>query len=170
MARILAIKSVKSKSGKPFVLLTTSNGDVWIPYGQWSASNSVNLQSYVGGEIAVMYFKKGDTLLSGTICEVDNVIVDSFIASQNPRVLALVEAELVQQGADDMALLAMQARKKRLATAVTASNDATKAEQPAESAENATPNVEEPAVETPAVETTEEEVATTPAVETTDAE
>lgn len=86
---IIAIKSVVSKNGKPFILVTTADRDHWVAYGMWTSRGlSANLEAYVGGSFEGDYFQAGETLLNGDEAQDSNIILRDFVATQNPTVLA----------------------------------------------------------------------------------
>ena len=87
--KILAIKPIVTKAGKPVILVQTASTDVWLsPKQMQSKGCSVSLDSYVGGDIEVDHYKQGDKLIDGTICTTDNKLLKDFIISANPAVLA----------------------------------------------------------------------------------
>lgn len=87
--KILSIKPVTTKKGNPQILIQTASQDVWVSVKQWQSKGcSNNLDSYVGGDIEVDYFKTGEKLINGTDCTKDNILLRDFIPSANPIVLA----------------------------------------------------------------------------------
>lgn len=113
--RILAIKAVKTKLGKPNVLISTAEKDHWVAYGMWTShGNSENLEAYVGGEFTGDYFKKGETLLNGNVAENDDVILRDFSASMNPAVLAGAIAMENREKAQSLTDAALLFRRKRI--------------------------------------------------------
>ncbi len=89
MSKILAIKPVVTKAGKPMILIQTAASDLWLsPKQMQSKGCSVSLDSYVGGDIEADYYKMGDKLIDGTLCTTDNKLLKDFVISANPAVLA----------------------------------------------------------------------------------
>ncbi len=112
---ILAIKHVTSKVGRPLILVTTAAKDFWLTPKQWNSKGaSAALDSYVGGNIDVDYYKEGDTLINGTDkCTKDETLVKDFYVSANSAVLAnafALESSAKMQKSMDMG--ALFARKK----------------------------------------------------------
>jgi len=115
MAKILAIKSVFTKAGKPNVLVSTAEKDIWVPYGQWQSKGaSDNFDGYVGGNIEVDFFAKGDILLNGQECTQDGIILRDFAVSMNPAVVAYAVAAETAQRASKLSDAAAIFRRRRL--------------------------------------------------------
>jgi hypothetical protein len=101
--RILALKPVQTKAGKPMILVQTATTDVWLSPKQLTSKGcSLSLDVYVGGDIAIDYHKKGDVLLNGAICDTDDKLLKDFIISANPSVLAAALAIESKQKMEDM--------------------------------------------------------------------
>lgn len=115
--KIAAIKSVRTKLGKPNVLVTTIDGKQhWCPYGSWHAKgNSDALDAYVGGEFLFDYFQEGEELLSGDLATSSDVILRDFSASMSPLVVATIAAIGIQKQSEDMQIAAAMFRTRRLA-------------------------------------------------------
>lgn len=93
MSKILAIKHVATKAGKPNVLVSTAAQDVWVPFGQWQSKGaSAILDGYVGGSIETDFYAKGELLLNGQECTQDGIILRDFSVSMNPQVAAYAAA------------------------------------------------------------------------------
>lgn len=115
MAKILAIKSVFTKAGKPNVLVSTAEKDHWVPFGQWKSKGaSMNFDAYVGGQIETDYFKKDDELLNGQLCTADNTILRDFSVSMNPLVAAYAVAAETATRASELSDAAAIFRRRRL--------------------------------------------------------
>ena len=133
---ILAIKHATSKAGKPFILVTTASKDIWLTPKQWASKGASSaLDSYVGGNVEVDYYKEGDLLLDGTsLCTKDDTLLKDFFISANSAVLAnafAIESSIKMQQANDMG--ALFARKK-------AESSAPKVEQVAQDAKTTSLN------------------------------
>lgn len=116
MSKILAIKSVTTKAGRPVVLVSTVERDHWVPFGMWhAAGNDVNFEAYVGGSFDSSYFKKGDTLISGDVAQDDDIILERFSASMNPEVLAHMAAITSNKKGEGLLEAAAMFRKKAAA-------------------------------------------------------
>lgn len=126
MSRILAIKQVTAKSGKPFVLVTTADRDHWVAYGMWNSRGlSANLESYVGGEFTADYFLKGEKLLNDDLAQDDNVILRDFVATMNSEVLAgAVARENAERASKASDAAAIFRRRRNEATAKAAADAA----------------------------------------------
>lgn len=113
--KILAIKHQSTKAGKPMIIISTADRDVWVTPKQFtSKGGSASLDSYVGGNIDVDYYAKGDALLNGQQCIDDNVILRDFVISANPAVLAnalAIESAMRMQNAVDSSALFARNRK-----------------------------------------------------------
>ena len=113
--KILAIKRVITKVGKPSILVQTATGNHWPTPGQWKSTGaSQTLDNYVGGDIDVEYFKEGELLFDGeTTCTKDDTILKSVYATPNPKVLAealAIESAKVAEDFMDRSALFTQAR------------------------------------------------------------
>ena len=88
--KILTCKPVTTKAGNPKVLIQTATKDIWLSIKQWQSKNcSAGFDNYVGGDIEVSYYKIGELLRDGkTACTKDDSLVNDFIISANPVVLA----------------------------------------------------------------------------------
>lgn len=139
MSKILAIKSVLTKAGKPNVLVTTAERDHWVPFGMWNAAgNSANFESYIGGNIDADYFAEGEELISGDVAQADNMILRTFSASKNPRVLAEMDAIESAKKAEVLNEAALLFRRRRVeALAKKAAADAAAAKAAADAAAKA---------------------------------
>ena len=111
--RIIAIKHITSKAGKPLVLVNTPSKDLFIPFGQWKQAGSVNLQSYVGGDIEVNYYAKGEKLANGVECDTEGVLVKQVFPTQNAEVVGQVEAITVAKQAEEQEAKAAFMRRMR---------------------------------------------------------
>lgn len=89
MAKILEVKTIKTKLGAVRVLVTTPEKDVWVPFGQWMNKCKAPLDSYVGGEFQADYYQESEEMLNHEICTKSDVVLKDFMASVNPEVTAL---------------------------------------------------------------------------------
>lgn len=114
MSKILAIKAIKTKLGKPVILVTTAEKDHWCAYGMWTAKgNSEALDAYVGGEFSGDYYQEGEVLLSGDPVTQSDIILRDFSASMNPEVTARVAALGIAAKAESMNDAALLFRRRR---------------------------------------------------------
>lgn len=99
MSKILAVKPITTKAGRPMVIVSTIEKDHFVSRSQWSGhALSDVFDAYVGGEFDSDYYQKGDLLLDGvTVVEDSNVILRDFSASMNPVVTATIAATLIAQ-------------------------------------------------------------------------
>lgn len=125
MSKIIAIKSVKTKAGKPNVLVSTAEKDHWCPYGSWIAKGaSEALDAYVGGDFQADYFQEGELLLSGDAVTASDVILRDFVVTMNPMVVAGIAAIGVQQKGAEMQQAAAIFRRRRTDALAKATADA----------------------------------------------
>ncbi len=108
--KILAIKRIVTKLGKPSILVQTATKDIFVTPGQWAAQGaSQSLDNYVGGDIDANYFEEGEMLFDGTTpCTKSGVILKTVFVSANPAVLAhalAIESANVGQSFMDKAAL-----------------------------------------------------------------
>ena len=102
MSKIIAIKHVTTKAGKPNVLVTTAERDHWVSLGQWTnKAGKANIQNFVGGDFDANYFQVGDILLNGSACTESDIILDDFTVSMNEEVLARAEAVRAEKEMQD---------------------------------------------------------------------
>jgi len=121
MQTILSLKFQNSKLGKPLVIVTTPDRPHFLSVGQWvNKGYSMNLEAYVGGQIEVDYFQKGEELLNGDVAQDSDVITRDFIVKMDAEVLGkaiAAESATKAQGFADAARLfarnAAEARKKK---------------------------------------------------------
>jgi len=113
MARIIALKRVTTKAGKPNVLVSTGKADTWVPWGQWANKCSKNIDSYIGGDFEPIFYAKGEELLNGDTCTQAGLIVKDFVASMNPTIAAKVEYETQKAINEDMDDKAAYMRRMR---------------------------------------------------------
>ena len=120
--KILAIKSVTTKAGRPMILVSTAKSDIWLTVAQWNAKGaSATLDNYVGGDIEARYFEEGEELFDGTKCTASDKILDTFSASMNPAVLAhsvVIEANAKEQEALDVNALFARRRAAKATSKV----------------------------------------------------
>lgn len=131
MSKILSIKPITTKVGKPLILVTTvADGDVYVPYGSWVSGKKYSevLDSYVGGEFHADFYAEGEELLDGTKFEARNGtrILRDFTAAMNPVVAALLAHQSLKAQSDSMLEAAAMFRNRRNA-AITAKAAATPA-------------------------------------------
>lgn len=93
MSRIKSIKGVNTPKGVKILIETRDMQQVWIPLGQWNNKVGNNpMESYVGGEVQVDFYQKGDFMpLTGNTCTDSNKIMRDFSVSQNPEVAAIAQ-------------------------------------------------------------------------------
>jgi len=118
MSKILAVKPITTKAGRPMVIVSTIERDHFVTRAQWDAHKySPVFDAYVGGTFSADYFSKGDTLLSGDIVTDDGVILREFSAAQNPTVIAAIAGMLlVQENTAAQEMSALFARKRAAET------------------------------------------------------
>lgn len=118
MSKILAVKPVTNKAGRPMVIISTVEKDHWVTRAQWDGAKLLPaFDAYVGGSILTDYFKKGEQLLSGDVVDTDDIILRSFSVSMNPTVAAAVAGNLIlQEDAAAKEAAAMFARKRAAET------------------------------------------------------
>lgn len=100
MSKILAVKPITTKAGRPMVLVQTVDRPLghFVTRAQWDGHKlSPAFDAYVGGQFLSDYFQKGDLLLSGDVVEDDNIILRDFSASMNPIVVAQIAGMLINQ-------------------------------------------------------------------------
>ena len=116
---IVAIKSVTSKAGRPMILISTPEKDIWVTVKQWQAKGaSAILDSYVGGTIEADFYNVGDTMLNGEKCTTANTILNDFSVSVSPIVSARALAAEQQMRMDNaVSASALFARKRAEAKA-----------------------------------------------------
>lgn len=117
MSKILAIKPVTSKDGRPFVLVTTADRDIWITRKQWKGhGNTEVFDAYVGGSISTDYYQKGDLLLDGvTVCDESDRILRDFSAAMNVTVTASIAAQVIANQSAEAEEMANMFAKRRAA-------------------------------------------------------
>jgi hypothetical protein len=141
MAKILAIKPVVTKAGRPSVLIQTATADIWVSHKQYQSKGCSNtFENYVGGDIEADYYKTGEPLFDGTPCTKDDTIVRDFSMSANSMVLAsalAIESRLKAEEFSDKSALFARGRqaakdalialaaKKELADAASATAEGT---------------------------------------------
>jgi hypothetical protein len=92
--KIVSIKFVTSKAGKRLVLI---NDVIWVSLAQWTnAGGKLSALLQVGWNLTVTYFKVGDVLLNGTVCDKANTIVKSFGISPSATLVANLESEFAR--------------------------------------------------------------------------
>lgn len=115
MQKILGVKFVKGKAnGKGYILVTTPQRDHWIPLGMFrNEAQTDTFDAFVGGSINVNYYQKGDKLLDESICDADDIIVESINLAKNPDIVAKIAAEEQQRKSSEMDdLIALNKRKR----------------------------------------------------------
>lgn len=87
--KILAIKSITTKAGRPMILVQTAEKDMFITVKQWQSKGcSSILDSYVGGDIEADYYQEGDKMINDTVCTKNDTVLRDFSVSVNPVVSA----------------------------------------------------------------------------------
>lgn len=115
MAKIISTKVINAKSnGKPWVLVTTPEKDVFVPLGMFrNSAQTDTFDVFDDGEIFPTYFSKGDKLLNGSICTEDNTILESVVLRKNQTIVAKIAAEeQLRKTAQMDDMLALQKRKR----------------------------------------------------------
>lgn len=115
MSKILSLKAVTTKAGKPTIIVITDDGKTnWVPYGSWVGHGySETLDAYVGGEFHADYFQEGDTLLSGDAVTKSDIILRDFTAAMAPEVTAHIASIAARERADGFKAAAAMFRIKR---------------------------------------------------------
>lgn len=119
MSKILAVKPITTKAGRPMVIVSTIDRDHFVSRSQWEGHKlNVVFDAYVGGNLETDYYAKGDLLLDGvTVVEDDNIILRDFSASMNPEVTAKIASETLNKEAEvAREASAMFARKRAAET------------------------------------------------------
>ncbi len=130
MSKILAVKPITTKAGKPVVLVTTFDGseikDHWCPFGSWKAKNlsTTAFDAYVGGEFQADYFQEGEILLSGDPVTQSDIILRDFTASMNTAVSASIAALEAKTKSESMSEAAAMFRARRVANLAAAQKPA----------------------------------------------
>ena len=118
--KILAAKLINTGNGGPKVLVQTAKQDIWVPFGQWKSSCQSPIPSYIGGDIEPDFYKEGETLLNEQVCTKNDTILRSFVASENPLVIAIAQSysqeKLENEASDKAALLSRQRASSRAQT------------------------------------------------------
>ena len=100
--KIVEIKHVTSKAGRPMVLVVGAEKDIWLTAKQFTAKGGSSiLDSYVGGNIEADFYNEGDVLQNNEKCTKDGVILRDFSISVNPIVSARALAAEQQMRMDD---------------------------------------------------------------------
>lgn len=88
--KILAIKTITTKSGSPRILVQTADKDYYPSVKQWRSKGCSDvLDNYIGGDIEASYYKQGELLADGkSAVTKDDTLLKDFTASINPVVLA----------------------------------------------------------------------------------
>ena len=87
--KVLDIKQQNTKAGKPMILVSTLNHQIWItPKQHKSKGGSYVLENYKGGDIAVDWYEVGDVMLNGKECTTSHSVQRDYALTANPAVLA----------------------------------------------------------------------------------
>jgi len=135
--KILAAKLINTGNSGPKVLVQTAKTDIWIPFGQWKSQCQSPIPSYIGGDIEPDFYKEGETLLNEQVCTKDNTILRSFVASENPLVIAIAQSysqEKMESEASDKA--ALFSRQRASSRAQNSAPSGGSAEQPKQEQDN----------------------------------
>ena len=92
--KIVSIKFVTSKAGKRLALI---NDAIWVSLAQWlNAGGRQSTLLQIGWTLNVEYFRVGDVLLNGTVCDKANAVVKSFSISPSATLVANLESEFAR--------------------------------------------------------------------------